>query len=96
MCFVVDLFNLRTQTTLYSTLCYVCVCEGHLWECSEVAFFFFVRPNVLLSSPSAIVKGLGASFLVNALVLLQKSETLSLCERRTIPPRPLRNSRIVI
>ena len=49
----------------------------------------FVRPDVPLSSPSAIVKGLGASFLVNAEVLVEKSETVYFMIVVDFPPVPL-------
>ena len=49
----------------------------------------FVCPNVPLSSPSAIVKGLGASFLVNAEVLVEKSETVYFMIVVDFPPVPL-------
>jgi hypothetical protein len=63
---VVDLCSLSYSIGTIVTFCYVCVCvKVTLFMCFEGGLLF-VRPNVPLSSPSAIVKGLGASFLVNA------------------------------
>ena len=64
MCFVVDLFNLRHRL-LFIALFVTCVCVKVISEYSGVAFFFFVT-----------YWGYSLWQVVNALVLLQKSETV--------------------